>query len=131
MPIVSAGAMKAGDATFHNGWTLHGAPGNASPNTTREVMTIIYLEDGARISQPDHANRENDLRRQVSLPPVSAWRPSRARDQPARLLTGRLMLANAAPTVTKPRSGYEPRSASANWTCPPGASANCAVPMMR
>lgn len=62
MPVASAGAMRAGDATFHNGWTLHGAPGNASPATTREVMTIIYFEDGARISVPDHANRENDLR---------------------------------------------------------------------
>jgi ectoine hydroxylase-related dioxygenase (phytanoyl-CoA dioxygenase family) len=62
LPVSEAGAMKAGDATFHNGWTLHGAPGNASMGTTREVMTIIYFEDGARISQPDHANRENDLR---------------------------------------------------------------------
>ena len=62
LPVASVGAMKAGDATFHNGWTLHGAPGNASSNTTREVMTIIYLENGARISKPDHQNRENDLR---------------------------------------------------------------------
>lgn len=62
MTIASMGAMKAGDATFHNGWTLHGAPGNASPATTREVMTIIYFEDGARISVPDHKNREGDLR---------------------------------------------------------------------
>lgn len=53
-------AMNAGDATFHSGWTLH----SALPNTTdrmREVMTIIYFEDGARVSEPDHANREVDL----------------------------------------------------------------------
>lgn len=62
LPVEYAGGMRAGDATFHNGWTLHGAPGNASLEQTREVMTIIFFEDGARISKPDHANRENDLR---------------------------------------------------------------------
>ncbi len=59
--IASAGDMKAGDATFHNGWCIHGAPGNSSPDRTREVMTIIYLEDGARISAPDSLQRESDL----------------------------------------------------------------------
>lgn len=52
--------MKAGDATFHSGWTLH----SATPNYTdrmREVMTIIYFEDGVRIMEPDHANRVADL----------------------------------------------------------------------
>jgi Protein involved in biosynthesis of mitomycin antibiotics/polyketide fumonisin len=62
-PIVYAGAMRAGDATFHDGWTIHGAPGNASAEQTREVMTIIYVEDGARITPPDSPQRENDLRR--------------------------------------------------------------------
>lgn len=61
--ITYAGAMQAGDATFHDGWTLHGAPGNSSPTETREVMTIIYLEDNARVTTPDSASRENDLRR--------------------------------------------------------------------
>jgi ectoine hydroxylase-related dioxygenase (phytanoyl-CoA dioxygenase family) len=62
-PLAYAGDMAAGDATFHNGWTLHGAPGNSDTERTREVMTIIYLEDNAKISTPDHANRANDLRR--------------------------------------------------------------------
>ena len=61
-PITYAGAMHAGDATFHDGWTLHGAPGNNSPDQTREVMTIIYVEDNARITPPDSPSRENDLR---------------------------------------------------------------------
>ncbi len=61
-PVVSAGAMAAGDATFHSGWALHGAPGNSS-GTMREVMTIIYFEDGARVSAPDSPNREADLKR--------------------------------------------------------------------
>ncbi|MBX7131573.1 MAG: phytanoyl-CoA dioxygenase family protein [Fimbriimonadaceae bacterium] len=59
--VLSAGDMAAGDATFHDGWVLHGAPGNRSQDTTREVMTIIYFEDGARISAPDSPQRENDL----------------------------------------------------------------------
>ncbi len=60
-PISNCGAMKAGDATFHSGWMLHGAPGNAS-DTLREVMTIIYFADGAQVGHADNANRQNDLR---------------------------------------------------------------------
>ncbi|MBC8102743.1 MAG: phytanoyl-CoA dioxygenase family protein [Cytophagales bacterium] len=59
--VAAAGAMKAGDATFHDGWTLHGAPGNASPGTTREVMTVIYFADGGKISPPDSLQRESDM----------------------------------------------------------------------
>jgi hypothetical protein len=52
-------AMAAGDATFHYGWTLHGAPGNASART-REVMTIIWFADGTRVGPLDNANRQRD-----------------------------------------------------------------------
>ena len=55
-------AMSAGDATFHYGWTLHGAPGNSTPRT-REVMTIIWFADGARVTEPDNFNRRRDLDR--------------------------------------------------------------------
>ena len=58
--IGQTGAMAAGDATFHTGWTLHGAPGNAS-DRTRQVMTIIYFADGTRASTPDNKNRIDDL----------------------------------------------------------------------
>jgi ectoine hydroxylase-related dioxygenase (phytanoyl-CoA dioxygenase family) len=60
--VEAAGDMEAGDATFHNGWTIHGAPGNLSADRTREVMTIIYVEDGAVISEPDSPQRLSDLR---------------------------------------------------------------------
>ncbi|HEX5324575.1 MAG TPA: phytanoyl-CoA dioxygenase family protein [Capsulimonadaceae bacterium] len=56
----SYGALKAGDATFHSGWTLHGAKGNPTPNM-REVMTVIYFADGARIAEPKNPNQEVDL----------------------------------------------------------------------
>jgi hypothetical protein len=52
-------ALAAGDATFHYGWTLHGAPGNSSPRT-REVMTIIWFADGTRVGPLDNANRRRD-----------------------------------------------------------------------
>ncbi len=54
------GAMRAGDATFHAGWTLHGAPGNPT-RTMREVMTVIYMAADARVIEPDNPNRRNDL----------------------------------------------------------------------
>jgi len=60
--IAPGAAMKAGDATFHCGWTLHGAGGNAT-DRTREVMTVIWFADGARVTQPDNASRERDLER--------------------------------------------------------------------
>jgi ectoine hydroxylase-related dioxygenase (phytanoyl-CoA dioxygenase family) len=48
-PISRAETMKAGDATWHRGFMIHNAPGNNS-DTMREVMTIIYVADGARIT---------------------------------------------------------------------------------
>ena len=63
--IDRAAEMKAGDATFHNGWTLHSAPGNDSA-VTREVMTIIYVADGCRVTKPGNDNQANDL---------AAWMP--------------------------------------------------------
>lgn len=43
------GAMKAGDATFHTGWTLHRAPANPT-GMMRAVMTIIWFADGTRVA---------------------------------------------------------------------------------
>ncbi len=54
------GAMKAGDATFHSGTTLHCAPGNHG-SYNREVMTIIYFADGTTVMEPDNPNRVADI----------------------------------------------------------------------
>ena len=55
------GAMAAGDATFHAGWTLHGAPGNPGDGV-RAVMTIIYFADGTRVAEPQNEQQAGDLR---------------------------------------------------------------------
>jgi len=57
--------MKAGDATFHSGWTLHKAPPNDTAKL-RPVMTIIYFADGARVEKPDPTRSAGDL---------AAWLP--------------------------------------------------------
>jgi ectoine hydroxylase-related dioxygenase (phytanoyl-CoA dioxygenase family) len=54
--------MQAGDATFHYGLTLHQAPGNGT-STMREVMTIIYFADGARVTHPNNVHQEADRQR--------------------------------------------------------------------
>ncbi len=61
--ISRAEYMKAGDATFHYGWTLHSAPGNALQDVTREIMTIIYFADGAHVTKPQNKHQEADRQR--------------------------------------------------------------------
>lgn len=60
LSVVNHGDMRAGDATFHYGWTLHAALKNSTPRM-RDVMTIIYYADGTRIGAVDNQNRQNDL----------------------------------------------------------------------
>ena len=60
LPEHTYGPIRAGDATFHAGWTLH----RAGPNPTdqiRPVMTVIYFADGARVGEPDSIYQEFDL----------------------------------------------------------------------
>jgi ectoine hydroxylase-related dioxygenase (phytanoyl-CoA dioxygenase family) len=54
-------SMKAGDATYHLGCTIHSAGPNRSVNKMREVMTIIYFADGARVTLPENAHQQADL----------------------------------------------------------------------
>jgi ectoine hydroxylase-related dioxygenase (phytanoyl-CoA dioxygenase family) len=68
-PISRAKTMKAGDATFHRGFTIHNAPGNDS-DKMREVITIIYLADGARVSPPKNQWQKNDHAKWLISKPV-------------------------------------------------------------
>jgi ectoine hydroxylase-related dioxygenase (phytanoyl-CoA dioxygenase family) len=61
LPVETHGPLRAGDATFHAGWTLH----SAGPNPTaamRSVMTVIYVADGTRVATPANPFQELDRR---------------------------------------------------------------------
>jgi len=53
-------SMKAGDASFHSGNTLHSALENTSTQR-REVIAIIYYADGTRVMEPNHEHRQIDM----------------------------------------------------------------------
>jgi ectoine hydroxylase-related dioxygenase (phytanoyl-CoA dioxygenase family) len=59
LPVEGYAPFAPGDASFHAGWTLHRADANRSERM-REVMTIIYYADGARVGPLDHPNRRLD-----------------------------------------------------------------------
>lgn len=61
-PIAAQKTMRAGDATFHKGWTLHAAPANQS-DTMREVMTIIFMDAEMQVIEPQNENQEADRKR--------------------------------------------------------------------
>jgi ectoine hydroxylase-related dioxygenase (phytanoyl-CoA dioxygenase family) len=68
-PISRAKTMKAGDATWHRGFTIHNAPGNNS-NKMREVMTIIYLADGARVTPYKNQWQKSDHMKWLDAKPI-------------------------------------------------------------
>lgn len=49
--LTNYGAMVAGDASVHAGWTLHSSRMNVS-DRTREALVIVYYADGARVRMP-------------------------------------------------------------------------------
>lgn len=69
--ISRASTMKAGDATWHYGFTIHNAPGNNSA-IMREVFTIIYIADDAKITEPKNKWQENDLTTWLMDKPVGS-----------------------------------------------------------
>jgi ectoine hydroxylase-related dioxygenase (phytanoyl-CoA dioxygenase family) len=62
------GVLQAGDATFHAGWTLHGAGANPT-GALRSVMTVIYYADGARVTPPVHDFQEFDRQMWLRVEP--------------------------------------------------------------
>lgn len=52
--------VRAGDATFHAGGTLHSARANRSARV-RSVLTVIYYAAGTRVAAPANDNQRVDL----------------------------------------------------------------------
>ncbi len=67
--ISRANTMKAGDATWHLGFTIHNAPGNKS-DVMREVFTIIYMAYDAKITEPKSSWQQEDLKVWLMNKPV-------------------------------------------------------------
>ena len=63
--------MNAGDATWHYGYTIHSASGNES-HKMREVMTVIYIADGAKIVYPRNKWQKNDLKTWLNNLPIGS-----------------------------------------------------------
>lgn len=68
-PLTCAAGMRAGDTTWHYGNTVHHTSGNDSEKR-REMMTICYMADGARVTQPTHKAQVHELNAWLmGLPP--------------------------------------------------------------
>ena len=101
-PISRATTMKAGDATFHRGFTIHNAPGNNS-DKTRQVMTIIYLADGAHVSEPKNQWQKNDRAKWLLDKPVGELIDSGT--EPEGFIAYIRLMMNDCPWSTVYRSG--------------------------
>ena len=77
-PVASA-PLRAGDATFHAGGTLHSAGANRS-DRIREVLTVIYYAAGTRAAQPSNPNQQVDL--EVFLPGVQPGEEAKSEMNP-------------------------------------------------
>ena len=62
---ITTSPLRAGDATFHLGGTIHSAGANRSA-ATREVLTIIYFAAGTKVAEPENDNQRVDM--EVFLP---------------------------------------------------------------
>jgi ectoine hydroxylase-related dioxygenase (phytanoyl-CoA dioxygenase family) len=52
-------AFDVGEVSFHSGWTFHRAGVNRTQRP-REVMTMIYMDENARLAQPKNKNQAAD-----------------------------------------------------------------------
>ena len=57
--VAEATPMRAGDATFHYGWTLHGAGPNHS-DRMREAMIVAMFAEGTCVAAPANRSQEED-----------------------------------------------------------------------
>jgi len=58
--VIDVVPMRAGDATFHHGWCVHGARPNKS-NTMREAMVIAYHSEDMRVGTANNYAKVRNL----------------------------------------------------------------------
>jgi ectoine hydroxylase-related dioxygenase (phytanoyl-CoA dioxygenase family) len=58
--VVDVVPMRAGDATFHHGWCVHGARPNTS-SVMREAMVVAYFADGMRVGKASNPAKQRNL----------------------------------------------------------------------
>ena len=51
--------FELGEISYHYGWTFHRAGGNSS-DKPRAVMTVIYMEDGIKLTKPRNEHQRRD-----------------------------------------------------------------------
>lgn len=68
---LNEGAFELGDVSFHSGWTFHRAGANTT-DRPREVMTMIYMDENIRITEPKNKNHVLDLQRWAPGLPAGA-----------------------------------------------------------
>jgi ectoine hydroxylase-related dioxygenase (phytanoyl-CoA dioxygenase family) len=56
---IDEGKFDLGEVSFHSGWTFHRA-GTNTTSIPREVMTIIYMEEDMRLTQPVNSYQQAD-----------------------------------------------------------------------
>ena len=69
---IAISELNAGDATWHYGWTLHKSPGNTT-DRMRQVMTIIFVADGAVIQEPSNDKQPKE---------ITSWMPGQKPGEP-------------------------------------------------
>lgn len=59
---VHESAFELGEVSFHSGWTFHRAGANRTERP-REVMTVIYVDQDIRLTEPKNKDQKNDKER--------------------------------------------------------------------
>jgi ectoine hydroxylase-related dioxygenase (phytanoyl-CoA dioxygenase family) len=92
--VTETPALRAGDASFHAGWTLHCAGANTT-SQVREAFTIIFFADGARLREPRNGYERFDAA--VWLPGVEVGELAAGPINPVVARTGKRPVGTARP----------------------------------
>lgn len=60
--VIEDSGFEFGEVSFHSGWTYHRAGANTTERP-REVMTVIYMDENIRLTEPHNKNHVLDMQR--------------------------------------------------------------------